>query len=895
MAGKRALVCALMPEDDRDSGSRRVLHLVEALGESGWAVTFVSHHANPNPRYVRAFQQRGIEVYAGANAWMDQLIATGRYELIVIGLWDLAEPLIANIRTRSPESRILVDSIDLHFLRNARRLFQESSDAGAIGILKDDYANEFIRELNTYAAADGVLAVSSKEAELINDLTGEAHLGFAVPDGEDIPESPVPIAERRGVVFVGCYRFPPNVKAVEYLCREILPRVHPDLLARHPVYIVGDGLNDAVRGVAAGVANVQLVGWVPSVAPYLDRARISVVPLRYGAGTKRKMLQALMHGTPTVSTSIGVEGLGLVDGEHVLVADDAATFAEGISRLLTDDDLWQGLKSSGRSHVIARHGRDHARQQLLSAVARVMSQPAKPAALPQNTPQRPPSVTRQQYQQLVQRIQNAVDSSLAPETRLIVFSKGDDALLKLGARVACHYPQGDDGKYAGHYPKDADDAIAQLDRLHGDGMDHILLPATALWWLDHFPGLKDRLARDYDLVIDKPDTCVVYRRHARTSAESAPAFERITLTGSSPQVCLPDTDVRLVAFFLPQFHPIPQNDKWWGKGFTEWTNVTKARPLFDGHHQPRLPADLGFYDLRLPDVRASQAEMAAAYGIHGFCYYHFWFDGKVLLEQPFEEVLRSGEPDFPFCLCWANEPWSRRWDGRPRDVLQPQSYSPSDDVAHIRSLLPALADRRAITIDGKPVFIVYQSKDLPDSIRTTETWREEVHRAGLPGLYLIAIETGWDAGWDATSFGFDAKILFQPQFALLFSSGTQIPVGGSETWRVFDYQKAWQVLADPAPVSYKRFDTVCPSWDNTARAGERGVVLHGSTPEAYRRWLEHAITRVADQPRDHRVVFINAWNEWAEGCHLEPDQRHGRAYLDATKQALTLATREVFA
>src|SRR5215472_10557960 len=166
---------------------------------------------------------------------------------------------------------------------------------------------------------------------------------------------------------------------------------------------------------------------------------------------------------------------------------------------------------------------------------------------------------------------------------------------------------------------------------------------------------------------------------------------------------------RLIAFYLPQYHPIPENDAWWGRGFTEWTNVSRAQPLFPSHYQPQLPADLGFYDLRLPDVRCTQAELARTHGIHGFCYYHYWFQGKRLLGRPFEEVLASGEPDLPFCLCWANEPWSRRWNGRPDDVLQAQEYSLADDQAHIRWLLPALKDRRAIRIDGKPVFIVYQA------------------------------------------------------------------------------------------------------------------------------------------------------------------------------------------
>jgi hypothetical protein len=343
---------------------------------------------------------------------------------------------------------------------------------------------------------------------------------------------------------------------------------------------------------------------------------------------------------------------------------------------------------------------------------------------------------------------------------------------------------------------------------------------------------------------------------------------------------------RLIAFLLPQFHPIPENDKWWGEGFTEWTNVAKARPLFPGHHQPHVPADLGFYDLRLPDTRQEQVALAREAGIHGFCYYHYWFQGTRLLERPFNDILASGKPNFPFCLCWANEPWSRRWDGRARDMLQEQSYSEEDDLAHIRWLIPALSDERAIKIDGKPVFLVYHAKDLPDPASTADVWRREVANAGLPGIYLIAVETGWDAGWDATRAGFDAKVLFQPQFSMLHNLGERVTIPDRPELRVFDYQRVWPRLANPPAADYRRYQTVFPRWDNTARSNESGVVLVNSTPEAYEEWLRHAVERVQHDPLDHRMVFINAWNEWAEGCHLEPDLTYGHQYLQATRRAL---------
>jgi lipopolysaccharide biosynthesis protein/glycosyltransferase involved in cell wall biosynthesis len=252
-------------------------------------------------------------------------------------------------------------------------------------------------------------------------------------------------------------------------------------------------------------------------------------------------------------------------------------------------------------------------------------------------------------------------------------------------------------------------------------------------------------------------------------------------------------------------------------------------------------------------------------------------------------VLLSGKPDFPFCLCWANEPWSRRWNGQPEAVLRGQEYSPEDDLAHIRWLLPALADHRAIRIEGKPVFIVYQAQDLPNPAQTVEIWRREAVSAGLPGIYLISVETGRDAEWNATQVGFDAKLLFQPQFTSLFNSGADILIPGKEKLRVYDYERASKVLSNPPAVSYRRYASVFPNWDNAPRRGEEAVVLHNSTPEAYEAWLGHAIQRALHEPLDHRVVFLNAWNEWGEGCHLEPDVRSGRAYLEATRRALAKA------
>jgi lipopolysaccharide biosynthesis protein len=363
-------------------------------------------------------------------------------------------------------------------------------------------------------------------------------------------------------------------------------------------------------------------------------------------------------------------------------------------------------------------------------------------------------------------------------------------------------------------------------------------------------------------------------------------------------------DLRAVAFHLPQFHPIPENDEWWGKGFTEWTNVVKAKPLFEGHYQPHLPADLGFYDLRVPETRAEQAVLAASYGIHGFCYYHYWFNGRQVLERPVNEILKTGEPDFPFCLCWANENWTRQWDGLESHVLLAQKYSPSDDLAHIRNLIPFFCDPRYIRVSEHPLFLVYRAKQLPEPRRTAELWRREAERAGLPGLYLVRVESFEDECGDPRDIGFDAALEFHPRASLseariyrrkwwhIRRLGTHEP--GLRENNVFDYRRLVTNALAASPAAYPRIPGVCPAWDNSPRRGSGARILINSTPEHYEFWLNSVVNRlnsdVAAGFAVHPLVFINAWNEWGEGNHLEPCQKWGRKYLEATGRALRTNT-----
>lgn len=346
-------------------------------------------------------------------------------------------------------------------------------------------------------------------------------------------------------------------------------------------------------------------------------------------------------------------------------------------------------------------------------------------------------------------------------------------------------------------------------------------------------------------------------------------------------------DLRLVAFYLPQFHPFPENDKWWGKGFTEWTNVTRAKPLYVGHYQPHLPSDLGFYDLRVPEVRREQAAMAKAYGIDAFCYHYYWFSGKRLMERPLDDMLADPEMDMPFCLCWANENWTRRWDGREHELLIRQDYHPEDPVESLRSMLPYLRDRRYLTHKGRKIIVVYRPQNLPDSAQWVEAWRVEARALGLGELHLVCALT--HANWSYKAMGFDAGVEFPPH--------NLEPEMNRHLHKVGFFDSFLGILPDMKDVAeyYLNRDRadepnvhrgVYPSWDNTARRRENALITLNGTPENYEYWLHRAIeeTRRETGGKDG-LVFINAWNEWAEGCHLEPDHRYGRAFLEATLRA----------
>ena len=391
-----------------------------------------------------------------------------------------------------------------------------------------------------------------------------------------------------------------------------------------------------------------------------------------------------------------------------------------------------------------------------------------------------------------------------------------------------------------------------------------------------------------------------------------------------------DLRARLIAFYLPQFHPIPENDAWWGKGFTEWTNVTKAKPLFKGHYQPKLPADLGFYDLRVPEVREAQAELARNAGIEGFCYYHYWFNGKALLERPFNEVVASGEPDFPFCLCWANQTWTGIWHGEPNRILIEQTYpGAKDHQKHFLALRDAFLDKRYMRVGGRPIFAIFRPSEIPNVAAFIQQWQELAAQNGLPGIHFVAHLTHREAAWDYSSRGFDGCVvvgthkIFDTSVRDLFfrARGGRYQWNGDSDradirgdaaggelsqwlWRrarvsfgkfanVRLYRHALPFLLEGCRKEQDVYPCVTPNWDNSARCVLKALVIHESTPDLFRVHLRDALALVESRQWDRRLVFIKAWNEWAEGNYLEPDKKFGLEYLKVVQEEVQPSYNEI--
>lgn len=360
--------------------------------------------------------------------------------------------------------------------------------------------------------------------------------------------------------------------------------------------------------------------------------------------------------------------------------------------------------------------------------------------------------------------------------------------------------------------------------------------------------------------------------------------------------------MKTIAFYLPQFHPIPENDAWWGEGFTEWVNVRKAKPQFPGHAQPEEP--LEYYDLLDPAVPVAQAKLARDYGIDGFCYYHYWFGGKLLLEQPMERMLRDPAVDIPFCVCWANESWTRAWDGQQSQVLMEQTdcRSREDWKAHFDYLLPFFRDPRYITWEGKPMVLIYKPQLMAACREMLAYWQSLAREAGFPGLYLgYQHHSAFDA--DCPGMGFDFGVEFEPFYTVrrlqqqIAREGKLAYGLGHPAWLweklkgkllgrplIYDYDRVWQQILSRSPEKPHVMPGAFPAWDNTPRRGAKGAVFRGASPEKFRGYLTRQLAR-AGEVYAAPFLFLNAWNEWAEGAHLEPDRAKGYGYLEALRAA----------
>lgn len=353
--------------------------------------------------------------------------------------------------------------------------------------------------------------------------------------------------------------------------------------------------------------------------------------------------------------------------------------------------------------------------------------------------------------------------------------------------------------------------------------------------------------------------------------------------------------IRIIASYLPQYHPTPENDKWWGKGFTEWTNVGKAKPLFRGHDQPRVPADLGYYDLRLPEARIEQAKMAAKYGVEGFCYWHYWFgNGRRLLQRPFQEVLASGEPDFPFCLAWANHSWEDKQfskEGTHKMLIEQLYPGEKDDIEHFNTLLPAFKDHRYICVDGKPIFMVYAPLKLPDAKQFIDLWQKLALENGLKGIHFIAQTSNAKEVHMLKEMGFDAVNtvrlfdFFKHDYFILEKIYMKIMRVIFKRGRIIDYAKAAKFFTGPEDSEPDCYPTIIPNWDHSPRSGRKGHIFINSTPEKFKKHVLQAFSHVMHKPKEKRIVFLKSWNEWAEGNYIEPDIRYGCSYLEALQEA----------
>lgn len=446
----------------------------------------------------------------------------------------------------------------------------------------------------------------------------------------------------------------------------------------------------------------------------------------------------------------------------------------------------------------------------------------------------------------------------------------------------------------------ADALLALMDRVGlKSNIQDLVFPAGNMFWASatiiQFLKALHLSARDYELELGQLDGTMGHAIERYAGVACTEAAQKMITTCQvvpDPSTVYDGSNHKLIAFYLPQYHPIPENDKWWGKGFTEWRNVEKAQPAFDGHRQPRRPADLGFYDLRVDDIRYQQAELAKRFGVDAFCYYHYWFDGKKMLDLPLNRLLES-DVDFPFCICWANENWTRSWDGLNKDVLLPQTYDDELLNRYPYDVYNYISDRRYLRFKNKPIFLIYKIMDLPNPKKTVSKWRETWRELGIGEVHIAAVRTF--PNQDKVSIdqlGVDAFVDFPPHSIAPYVTPASVDVTDKFEGLIYDYKNAFEgdIRRYVSEDSTSVHRGVMGSWDNTARRGLRAHLTHGASPITYRSWLRRSMVQDAiNHPGEDRLTFINAWNEWAEGTYLEPDQHYGIGFLESTRSTRAIS------
>jgi GT2 family glycosyltransferase/glycosyltransferase involved in cell wall biosynthesis len=558
---KRALVCQTrVPEVDRDSGSQQVDLYIQWLREAGWSVSFAAAVQDGDQHHAHRLRQSGVATFLGYEE-AEEAIAAGGFDLAVLAFWEVASRLLPAFRRASPDTRVIVDSVDLHFLREARRVL------GAGICLDESFGSRFTGELNTYRGADAVLAVSAREADLLASFIGSDRT-YELPIAKTLTRSPVPYEERKGMFFVGNFRHLPNAEAVEYLCREILPQLQPELLDAHPLSVVGSRLDDKIRAHARGLSAVKMIGWVPSIVPYLERTRVCVVPLLHGAGVKGKIVESLLTGTPVVTTPIGAEGLDLRPGEHAVIAETPDEFAAGLTQLLTDADRWQRLADAGHELLDAKHAPEQVREQFLKIVEHVCSLPVREelGGSRLSGHHRSGRGWRElAYRETVSAIEATLAAITEPGSSVVVVSRGDDRLGAVGGRQAWHFPQDSDGRWAGYHPSDSASAIRELEALRERGAGYFVVPSSSFWWLHHYRELFDHLDARHRRIHSSPHAVVFDLGEPSEAEEAGP--KRVLVLGTHdeelsgpPEELVAELDGSQQFSVAQRWQPAPRGD-----------------------------------------------------------------------------------------------------------------------------------------------------------------------------------------------------------------------------------------------------------------------------------------------------------------------------------------------